>query len=105
MGRKAPPARPTPAGSRDRWPRRVRAVSTRDGRLNLRVFLASPGDVADERVVALQEIDQLAYDPLLRGLVTVEAVAWDKPSAGAPMLATMTPQEAIAKGLPQPSEC
>ncbi|UCF90766.1 MAG: SUMF1/EgtB/PvdO family nonheme iron enzyme [Desulfobacterales bacterium] len=41
----------------------------------------------------------------MRGKVSLETVAWDKPGAGTPMLATMTPQEAIAQGLPKPSEC
>lgn len=73
--------------------------------LHLRVFLASPGDVADERSLALEVLARLQYDPLLRGLITIETVAWDKPGAGAPMLATMTPQEAIKRGLPTPAEC
>src|SRR5512143_2197838 len=72
---------------------------------HLRVFLASPGDVADERALALQVLEQLQYDPLLRGQITIEAVAWDKPGAGTPMRATMTPQEAIKQGLPTPAEC
>jgi hypothetical protein len=72
---------------------------------HLRIFLASPGDVTQERGLALQVLEQLPYDPLLRGRVTIEAVAWDKPSAGTPMLATMTPQAAIAAGLPKPSQC
>jgi formylglycine-generating enzyme required for sulfatase activity len=73
--------------------------------LHLRVFLASPGDVADERALALRVLDQLQYDPLLRGRITVETVAWDKPGAGTPMLATLTPQEAIKQGLPSPAAC
>ena len=73
--------------------------------LHLRVFLASPGDVAGERALALQVLERLPYDPLLRGRLTIEAVAWDKPGAGTPMLATMTPQAAIAAGLPGPSDC
>ena len=73
--------------------------------LHLRVFLASPGDVADERGLALNVLEQLQYDPLLRGKITIEIVAWDKPGAGAPMLVTLTPQEAIKKGLPTPAEC
>ena len=72
---------------------------------HLRVFLASPGDVADERALALGVLEQLPYDPLLRGRITLETVAWDKPGAGTPMLATMTPQEAIKKDLPTPAEC
>ncbi len=71
----------------------------------LRIFLASPGDVADERALALNVIGTLPYDPFLRGKVALDAVAWDKPGAGTPMLATMTPQEAIARGLPKPSDC
>jgi hypothetical protein len=58
------------------------------------------GDVADERALALRVLEQLQYDPLLRGRITVETVAWDKPDAGTPMLATLTPQEAIKQGLP-----
>jgi formylglycine-generating enzyme required for sulfatase activity len=71
----------------------------------LRVFLASPGDVRDERGLALRVLEELQYDPLLRGRITIETVAWDKPGAGAPMRATMTPQEAIKKGLPTPAQC
>ncbi len=72
---------------------------------HLRIFLSSPDDVGDERGLALKVIDQLPYDPTLRGRVTFEVVAWDKPGAGTPLLATMTPQEAIDRGLPRPSEC
>lgn len=72
---------------------------------HIRIFLSSPGDVADERAIAFQVFDQLPYDPLLRGRLTLEVVAWDKPGADTPLLATMTPQEAINRGLPKPSEC
>ncbi len=78
---------------------------TAQGPRHLRVFLASPGDVARERTLALQVLEELQYEPLLRNKITVETVAWDKPGAGAPMLATLTPQEAIKQGLPKPSEC
>ncbi|UCD77468.1 MAG: SUMF1/EgtB/PvdO family nonheme iron enzyme [Desulfobacterales bacterium] len=73
--------------------------------LHLRVFLASPGDVADERTLALQVLEQLQYDPLLRGRIILETVAWDKPGASTPMLATLTPQEAIKKSLSTPADC
>ncbi|MBK8028791.1 MAG: hypothetical protein IPK17_04625 [Chloroflexi bacterium] len=71
----------------------------------IRVFLSSPGDVADERAIALKVFDRLNEDPLLRDQITIRVVAWDKPGADAPLLATMTPQEAISAGLPKPSEC
>jgi hypothetical protein len=71
----------------------------------IRVFLASPGDVSDERALALRALEHLPYDPFLRGRIVVETVAWDKPGADTPMLATLTPQEAIAQQRPKPSEC
>lgn len=80
-------------------------MNGQDQPLHIRVFLSSPGDVADERGIALRLFDRVQYDPLLRGQITIEAVAWDKPGADTPMLATMTPQEAINRGLPKPSEC
>jgi hypothetical protein len=49
----------------------------------LRVFLSSPGDVADERGLARRLLkDELPYDPFLRGRVTFDVVSWDG-SAGA----------------------
>src|SRR5262245_47308896 len=74
-------------------------------RKHLRVFLASPGDVSGERVVARQVLEQLPYDRGLRDRISVGVVAWDHPGSETPMLATMTPQAAIAKGLPKPSDC
>ncbi len=73
--------------------------------LTVRVFLASPGDVSDERALALRVLERLPYDPFLRGRIVVETVAWDKPGADTPMLATLTPQEAISQQRPKPSEC
>ena len=66
----------------------------------LRIFLASPGDVSQERQLALKVLDELPYDPAFRDKISVQTVAWDKPGAGTPMLAGMTPQQAIAEGLP-----
>ena len=80
-------------------------MSTRPSPLHIRIFLSSPGDVADERSVALQVLERIQYYPLLRGQITVEVIAWDKPGADTPLLATMTPQEAINQGLPTPAEC
>lgn len=69
------------------------------------MFLSSPGDVADERAIALEVLDRLPYEPALRGRVALEVVAWDKPGAGAPILATRTPQASIDSGLPRPRDC
>ena len=72
---------------------------------HIRIFLSSPGDVAEERSLALQVIEHLPHRPAFRDRVTLGPVAWEKPGAGTPMLATMTPQEAINQGLLKPSEC
>jgi hypothetical protein len=71
----------------------------------LRVFLSSPGDVNDERKAVLEVLDRLPYRPAYRERVQFRVIAWDKPGADTPMLATMSPQEAIEAGLPRPSEC
>jgi hypothetical protein len=72
--------------------------------LYLHVFLASPGDVGEEREIARDVMERLPKDPLLQDKVTIDVVAWDGPG-GAAMQATMTPQEAIKLGLKRPSEC
>lgn len=74
--------------------------------MRLRFFLSSPGDVADERTFAQQVIEQeLPKDPFMRGRVGCEAVRWDDPAAPVAMPATLTPQEAVNRGLPRPSAC
>lgn len=74
--------------------------------LHLRFFLSSPGDVADERTFAQQVIEQeLPKDPLLRGQITCEAMRWDDPAAPVSMPATLSPQDAVNRGLAKPSEC
>jgi hypothetical protein len=74
--------------------------------MHLRFFLSSPGDVADERTFAQQVIEQeLPKDPLLRGQITCEAIRWDDPNAPVAMPATLTPQEAVNRGLAKPAEC
>jgi Domain of unknown function (DUF4062) len=72
---------------------------------HLRVFLSSPSDVAAERAIARSILGRLPYDPFLRGRITIEIVAWDGPVGSVPMTVTVTPQEAINRGLARPSEC
>jgi HEAT repeat protein len=72
----------------------------------IRVFLSSPGDVADERALARRLLkDELPYDPLLRGQVLFEVVSWDDPVGKMPMPADLAPQEAVNRFGPKPSEC
>ncbi len=71
----------------------------------LRIFLSSPGDVNEERKIAIEVIEALPYRPAFRDKVAFRVIAWDRPGADTPMLASFTPQEAINRGLPKPSEC
>jgi hypothetical protein len=72
----------------------------------IRVFLSSPGDVSKERDLARKIIkEELSVDPFLRGRVALEIVSWDDPFSPTPMLASLTPQQAVDRGLPKPSEC
>ena len=73
--------------------------------MHIRVFIASPSDVSDERGLALQVLGELPYDPLLRRRITVEAVAWDHPVARTAFLAGETAQDSVIRSLGKPSEC
>ncbi|MGF1642587.1 MAG: SUMF1/EgtB/PvdO family nonheme iron enzyme [Thiotrichales bacterium] len=70
-----------------------------------RVFLASPGDVPLERKLAREAIAHVGGERRFRGRVDIEIVAWDQPGAAVAMEAGLTPQEAIAQGLPKPEDC
>jgi hypothetical protein len=72
---------------------------------HVRIFLASPGDVIAEREAAREVLQQLEREPLIRRDFTIETVSWDDPDVPAPMLATLTPQEAVVRALPRPSDC
>jgi hypothetical protein len=76
-----------------------------DSRQSFRVFVSSPGDVAEERQLVRQVADELNDDPLLRGVAKFEIVGWEDSTAYAPLSATLTPQEAISRGIYRPSEC
>jgi hypothetical protein len=73
--------------------------------VHLRIFLSSPADVATERQVARDLFKKLAVDPSFRGRLSFDVIAWDDPHAAVAMPAHLTPQLAVARGLPTPSEC
>ena len=70
-----------------------------------RIFLASPSDVAEERQIAREVIEQVRGERAFRDCVALQSIAWDQPGVGVAMDAVMTPQKAIELGLPKPSEC
>ncbi len=67
---------------------------------HFKIFLSSPGDVAEERYITRKLIEDLQYTSRYRGRVTLEVVAWETVTPATPM----TPQEAINEGLSKPSE-
>lgn len=70
-------------------------------KVNIRIFLASPGDVFYERQIARRLIKELREQEGLK----LEVVAWDDPEARTLMPVTLTPQQAIIQGLPTPAKC
>jgi hypothetical protein len=82
-----------------------RALSERPRLHQIRVFLSSPGDVAVERKLVREIAEGLSAEPFFRDLAVVAVVSWDDPAAQTPMLAQLTPQEAVNRGRPKPSAC
>jgi energy-coupling factor transporter ATP-binding protein EcfA2 len=77
-----------------------------DGNLHKsQIFLASPGDVPLERKLAREAITHINSERRFRGRIDIEIIAWDQPGAAVAMEAGLTPQEAIAQGLPKPEDC
>ncbi|MFO1429370.1 MAG: SUMF1/EgtB/PvdO family nonheme iron enzyme [Candidatus Competibacteraceae bacterium] len=73
--------------------------------LHLHLFLSSPGDVTDERTLAKEVIERIQSERAHRERLRLEIVAWDKPGAGTAMPAHLEPQEALERGLRNPSAC
>lgn len=73
--------------------------------LSFRIFLSSPGDVAQERAEARDLLLGLARSPFLRDKVHIDVVTWDDPHAPAPMDGRYSPQQAVDRGLPTPDRC
>ncbi len=81
------------------------ALSERPRLHQIRVFLSSPGDVAVERKLVREIAEGLSAEPFFRDRAVVAVVSWDDPAAQTPMLAQLTPQEAVNRGRPKPSAC
>lgn len=73
--------------------------------LTIRVFLSSPGDVAEERRLAIETMRALEDGPLLRDRVNLQVVAWDDPAASAPLDARETPQASVNRWAGRPADC
>jgi formylglycine-generating enzyme required for sulfatase activity len=71
----------------------------------VRVFLASPSDVGEERELAKRVADNLAGEARYRDAIQLQVVGWDQPGMQITMRAGETPQDSVADQLPLPSEC
>ena len=71
----------------------------------VRIFLSSPGDVAEERKIARELIEGPLQKHPAYNRLKLEVVAWDDPDKCIPMLANLTPQESVDRHLPRPSTC
>ncbi len=68
-----------------------------------RVFLVSPSDVPLECKLAREVITHISSKRRFRGRVGIEVVSWDQLTAATEP--SLTPPEAIARGLPKPEDC
>jgi formylglycine-generating enzyme required for sulfatase activity len=73
--------------------------------VQLRIFLSSPGDVANERAAAREILNDLPRSHLLKNRATIEAIAWDDDAAPAPMDAATTPQNSVNRYTGMPRDC
>lgn len=72
----------------------------------LNVFVASPGDVGEERAFVRHFLESvLPQEPGLPCPIACKPVAWDHPAATVPMPAHLTPQEAVIRFKLEPSQC
>lgn len=71
----------------------------------VRIFLSSPGDVADERRRAREILEGFAKRGAFEGKVHVDVVAWDDPRAPALMDARFAPQANVDRAKGTPADC
>jgi formylglycine-generating enzyme required for sulfatase activity len=71
----------------------------------VRVFISSPGDVAEERALARQVLNRLRKKERYKGRIQIEEVSWDDPDNPFTFDAHYSFQKAIDLGLSQPSQC
>ena len=73
--------------------------------LHLNVFICSPGDVTEERRIALEVLERLPRRPAFANRVTITPVAWDDPEAPVPLTAGRSPQDDVNRFKIRPSHC
>lgn len=72
---------------------------------NFKIFIASPGDVDEEREYATQVIHKLNGELSFSDVIKIQPIGWDQPGMENAMSVGRTPQDSIAMGLTQPRDC
>ena len=70
-----------------------------------KIFIASPNDVNSERAVVRAVVDRVRRAKAYQERVNLDIIAWSFPEADLPLDGIIMPKEAIASGIPKPSEC
>ena len=85
--------------------KRCAGVATMSDIKRLRVFLSSPGDVLAAREVVRDVVERYLQKERVFQNAKLEVVSWDDPLKPLGLDAYLTPQQAIDRHLPMPSEC
>ena len=72
---------------------------------SFRIFLSTPGDVEEERKYVRSVVEQIGGERTFRDSIKLELISWGQAGLEAPMEAALTPQAAIKREIPKPSEC
>ena len=70
-----------------------------------RIFISSPGDVAEERRMVREALQRLNKDAFVRGQIAIDVVTWDDPEGPSAVVANLSPQVALARNLTRPRDC
>jgi hypothetical protein len=72
---------------------------------HLRIFLSSPGDVAEEREIAARVIRELGQRDDFKDRVTLECVRWDDPDVALPMGSLNAAQDYVDQWIGTATDC
>lgn len=70
----------------------------------IRIFLSSPGDCADERAAIHAIVERLNQDPVVASFARISVIAWDW-GPGVPLDALTSPQTSVNRQMPIPEAC
>jgi hypothetical protein len=85
---------------------REMAEAVAPGAKHFRIFLASPGDVKEERSLARNVLKEINRKYATSDLdLQLDLISWDDPDYTIALDATKRPQDSIVHGMPRPAAC